>query len=231
MIMRKNRRILGTMRRLPIRWAERVPMTVRIIIADAQHIVRYGIQALLQPDTKLEVVGEAIDEPGLLLQVRHLQPDIVVMDLLLPPSCSVETIRTIRREFPATEVFCFTGVPEDRGVVEALHAGAIGYLHKDANAEALRRALPGAAAGRHQVSADAERIMWHDIREPDRKSLTAREQTVLAQLVDGKSNKEIAHELGIRESTVKSHVRGILSKLDVHTRTQAVLRALHNRLV
>lgn len=216
---------------LAIYYAERRLMTVRILIADAQHIVRYGIQALLQQDTTLEVVGEAIDEPGLLLQLRHLQPDIVVMDLLLPPSCSVETIRTIRREFLATEVFCFTAVPEDRGVVEALHAGAIGYLHKDANAEALLRALPEAAAGRHQVSADAERLIWSAMRDSGRKTLTAREHTVLSQLVDGKTNKEIAQELGIRETTVKSHVRGILSKLDVHTRTQAVLRALHNGLM
>jgi NarL family two-component system response regulator LiaR len=207
-------------------------MTVRILIADDHRVVRQGLRLLLKLDADLEVVGEAVDGAEAVRLSLQLKPDLVLMDLLMPIMDGVTATAEIRRAVPETEVLALTSVLEDRGVVEAVRAGAIGYLVKDVHAEELRRAVKAAAAGQVQLSPEATARLLREVRGPERpEPLTERETAVLGLLAAGKANKEIARELDIGETTVKSHVRHILAKLGVESRTQAALHAVRSGLV
>jgi two-component system, NarL family, response regulator LiaR len=207
-------------------------MTIRILIADDHQIVRQGLRLLLKLDRDLEVVGEAEDGAEAVRLARQLRPDLVLMDLLMPEMDGVTATAAIRQEVPEAAVLVLTSVREDRGVVDAMRAGAIGYLLKDVHADALRRAIKAAAAGQIQLSPEASAILLREVRGPARpESLTERETAVLRLLTAGKANKEIAQELQIGETTVKSHVRHILAKLGAESRTQAALHAVRSGLV
>jgi two-component system, NarL family, response regulator LiaR len=207
-------------------------MTIRILIADDHQIVRQGLRLLLKLDRDLEVVGEAEDGAEAVRLARQLRPDLVLMDLLMPEMDGVTATAAIRQEVPEAAVLALTSVREDRGVVDAMRAGAIGYLLKDVHADALRRAIKAAAAGQIQLSPEASAILLREVRGPARpESLTERETAVLRLLTAGKANKEIAQELQIGETTVKSHVRHILAKLGAESRTQAALHAVRSGLV
>ena len=207
-------------------------MTIRILLVDDHSVVRQGLRMFLGLDPDLEVIGEAADGAEGLRLARELRPDVVLMDLLMPVMDGVTAIGHLRRELPETEVLALTSVLEDDKVVGAVRAGAIGYLLKDTRAEELVRAIKGAAAGQAQLSrAAAERLM-REVRAPESpEALTARETDVLRLLATGQSNKEIARNLSINESTVKSHVSNILNKLSVQGRTQAALHAVRIGLV
>ena len=154
------------------------------------------------------------------------------MDLLMPVMDGIAAIATIRTELPETEVIALTSVLESTAVVGAMKAGAIGYLLKDTQAPELRRAIKAAAAGQVQLSAQASAYLMHELRTPEMiEALTEREMDVLHLLVQGSSNKEVARALQIAEDTVKVHVKHILAKLGVQSRTQAVLYALRLGLV
>ncbi|MEA2528660.1 MAG: two-component system, NarL family, response regulator LiaR, partial [Thermomicrobiales bacterium] len=162
----------------------------------------------------------------------QLRPDLVLMDLLMPEMDGVAATAAIRRDLPDVEVLALTSVVEERGVVDVVRAGAIGYLLKDVHAEELRRAIKAAAAGQVQLSPEASALLLREVRGPERpEPLTERESAVLRLLATGMANKEIARELEIGETTVKSHVRHILSKLGVESRTQAALHAVRSGLV
>ncbi len=183
-------------------------------------------------DADLDVVGEAADGAQALRMVRELRPDIVLMDLLMPVMDGIATTQAIRQEFPDTEVIALTSVLEDALVVQAIKAGAIGYLLKTTEADELRRAIRAAAAGQVQLSPEAAARLMREVRAPDSpEALTARETDVLRLLAEGKANKEIAHALDIGEKTVKTHVSNILAKLSVQSRTQAALYAARIGLV
>ncbi len=183
-------------------------------------------------DSDLDVVGEAADGAQALRMVRELRPDIVLMDLLMPVMDGIATTQAIRQEFPDTEVIALTSVLEDALVVQAIKAGAIGYLLKTTEADELRRAIRAAAAGQVQLSPEAAARLMREVRAPDSpEALTERETDVLRLLAEGKANKEIAHALGIGEKTVKTHVSNILAKLSVQSRTQAALYAARIGLV
>jgi len=208
-------------------------MTVRILIADDHSVVRQGLRMFLGADPEFEVVGEARDGAEALNLTRQLRPAVVLMDLLMPVMDGIAATAAIRREMPDVEVIALTSVLEDRSVIEAVRAGAIGYLLKDTEAPELRRAIKAAAAGQVQLSPKAaERLLHNVVTVPDpRPSLTQREVDVLRLLAQGLSNKEIAHRLHIGEQTVKTHVGRILSKLGVSSRTQAALYAVQIGLV
>ncbi len=183
-------------------------------------------------DSDLDVVGEAADGAQALRLTRELRPDIVLMDLLMPVMDGIATTQAIRQEFPETEVLALTSVLEDALVVQAIKAGAIGYLLKTTEADELRRAIRAAAAGQVQLSPEAAARLMREVRAPDSpEALTERETDVLRLLAEGKANKEIAHALGIGEKTVKTHVSNILAKLSVQSRTQAALYAARIGLV
>ncbi len=207
-------------------------MSIRILIADDHAVVRQGLRMFLDLDPELEVVGEAADGAEAVRLARQIRPDVVLMDLLMPVMDGIAAIKVIRAELPDIEVLALTSVLEDDKVVGAVRAGAIGYLLKDTQSAELIRAIKGAAAGQAQLSLQAAARLMREVRAPDSpEALTERETEVLRLLAQGQSNKEIARELRVNESTVKSHVSSILAKLGVQGRTQAALHAVRMGLV
>lgn len=207
-------------------------MTIRVLITDDHAVVRQGLRMFLTLDPEIEVVGEANDGNQAVRLAHELEPDIVLMDLLMPVMDGIEAISILRRELPDIEVIALTSVLEDSSVVGAIRAGAIGYLLKDTEADELIRSIKAAAAGQVQLSPKAAARLMREVRAPeDPDALTERETEVLRLLAQGKSNKEIAYILSIGEKTVKTHVSSILSKLGVSSRTQAALHAVRIGLV
>jgi len=207
-------------------------MAIRIVIADDHSVVRRGLRMFLAMDPELVVVGEAADGEEAVKIARQLLPDIVLMDLLMPVMDGITATAIIRRELPDTEVLALTSVLEDASVVGAVRAGAIGYLLKDTDADALCRAIKAAAAGQVQLTPQAAARLMQAVSAPESpEALTERETEVLRLLAQGQANKEIARSLNISEKTVKVHVSNILSKLAVQSRTQATLYAIRIGLV
>jgi NarL family two-component system response regulator LiaR len=207
-------------------------MAIRVLIADDHGVVRQGLRMFLSLDPEIEVVGEASNGLEAFTLTRTLKPEVVLMDLLMPVMDGISSIRCIRLEMPEVEVIALTSVIEDASVVDAVRAGAIGYLLKDTQADELCRAIKAAAAGKVQLSPQAAARLMHEVRSPAPEvSLTSRETDVLRLLAMGKANKEIAAELHLGETTVKTHVSNILMKLGVPSRTQAALYAIRIGLV
>lgn len=207
-------------------------MTIRIVVVDDHSVVRQGLKMFLSLDPELEVVGEAVDGAEGIKQAKLLKPDVVLMDLLMPVMDGITAIGILRRELPDTEVIALTSVLEDSSVIGAVRAGAIGYLLKDTESDELCRAIKAAANGQVQLSPKAAARLMREVRAPESpETLTERETEVLRLLAQGRSNKEIAHDLSIGEKTVKTHVSNILSKLNVPSRTQAALYAVRIGLV
>jgi NarL family two-component system response regulator LiaR len=207
-------------------------MTVRILITDDHGVVRQGLRMFLSLDPQLEVVGEAENGEEALAMARELKPDVVLMDLLMPVMDGIAATEAIRRELPEVEVLALTSVLEDVSVSGAVRAGAIGYLLKNTDADALGRAIKAAAAGQVQLAPEAPARLMHEVRAPQSpEALTDRETEVLRLVARGRANKQIAHELFVGEKTVKAHVSSILTKLGVQSRTQAALHAVRIGLV
>ena len=207
-------------------------MVIRVLIADDHSVVREGLRMFLRRDPDLAVVGEAADGAQALELARQLRPNVVLMDLLMPVMDGIAATAAIRNALPETEVVALTSVLESSTVVGAVKAGAIGYLLKDTQAPELRRAIKAAAAGQVQLSPQASAYLMREVRAPAMpEPLTERETEVLRLLVQGQSNKEIGRHLQIVEDTVKVHVKHILAKLGVQSRTQAALCATRLGLV
>lgn len=207
-------------------------MVIEVLIADDHGVVREGLRMFLGRDSELTVVGEASNGAEAIELARQLRPDVVLMDLLMPVMDGIAATAAIRTELPETEVIALTSVLESTAVIGAMKAGAIGYLLKDTQAPELRRAIKAAAAGQVQLSPQASAYLMRELRTPETiEALTEREMEVLHLLVQGHSNKEIARALQIAEDTVKVHVKHILAKLGVQSRTQAVLYAIRLGLV
>jgi two-component system, NarL family, response regulator LiaR len=212
-------------------------MTIRILITDDHRVVRQGLRMFLQLDPEMEIVGEADNGAEALKLVELLTPDVVLMDLLMPVMGGIEATARIRARFPETEVVAMTSVLEDAAVLGAIRAGAIGYLLKTTEADALCTAIRAAAAGQVQLAPEAAALLMREIKMPESPAvsgidaLTKREIGVLRLMARGRANKEIASDLGIGEKTVKTHVSNVLAKLGVQSRTQAALYAAHAGLV
>jgi two-component system, NarL family, response regulator LiaR len=207
-------------------------MTIRVLITDDHKVVRRGLRGFLELDPELEVVGEASNGKEAVDMARRLEPDVVLMDLLMPVMDGIEATREIREEMPDTEVVALTSVLEYASVTKAIKAGAIGYLLKNTEADELCRAIRAGAAGKVQLAPEAASSLINEVRAPaSPEALTERETEVLKLIARGKANREIAGELFIDEKTVKSHVHSILSKLNVRSRTQAALYSVRLGLV
>lgn len=186
----------------------------------------------LRSEPDVEIIGEAANGLQAIQLVRELQPDVVLMDLLMPGMNGIEATAAIRKEFPDTEVIALTSVLEDRSVVGAIRAGAIGYLLKDTDGPELLRAIRAASEGQVQLSPAAAARLMREVRAPETpEKLTERETEVLRLLAQGLANKEIARMLDIGDKTVKTHVSNIFGKLGVVSRTQAALYAASIGLV
>jgi two-component system, NarL family, response regulator LiaR len=207
-------------------------MGIRILIVDDHKVVRKGLRMFLAVDPELEVVGEAGNGLEAQRLAQELEPDVVLMDLLMPVMDGIVATEAIRREMPSVEVIALTSVLEDSAVFGAMRAGAIGYLLKDIDAQELCRAIKQAAAGQVSLSPSAAERLLREVPAPkDPQPLTRRETEVLQQLAMGKSNLEIAEALVIADKTVRTHVSNVLGKLGVSSRTQAALYALRSGLV
>jgi NarL family two-component system response regulator LiaR len=209
---------------------------IRVLLVDDHAVVREGLRNFLALQDGLEIVGEASEGNEAIEQAQRLEPDVILMDLVMPGLDGIGAMRQLRARSPASRVIVLTSFLEDERVLPAIQAGAAGYLLKNVAPAELARAIraahageaiidPTAAARLVQAIADAR----PRIEEPER--LTRRERDVLELIARGQSNKRIALELGISEKTVKTHVGHLLAKLGVTDRTQAALMAVEEGLV
>ncbi len=206
---------------------------IRLVIVDDHRVVRSGLTALLMACDDLELAGQAGDGEEAVRVCSQVRPDVVLMDLVMPGMGGVAATRAIREKRPQTRVIALTNFGDQEHVREAIKAGAIGYLLKDASGEELVAAIRNAVAGRATLASEAAQALVEVTAgpRPPGEDLTRREREVLALLVKGLSNEEIAGRLVIMASTVKYHVSNILSKLGAGTRTEAVAIALRHHLV
>ena len=201
---------------------------IRIMVIDDQAVVRQGFVSLINTVLDMEIVAEGSNGREAVELFRQHQPDITLIDLRMPLMSGVEAIAEIRREFPGARISVLTTYDGDEDIYRSVQAGAQGYLLKDMFFEELESAIRKVHGGARLIPGSvAERLA----ARMSSSELTGRELEVLRQIVDGKSNKEIANVLSISEATVKSHINNILSKLGVSDRTQAATRALQRGIV
>ena len=201
---------------------------IRIVIADDQHLVRQGFRAMLERLPSMQVVAEASTGQEAIEQYARHRPDILLLDLRLPDMCGVDVIRAVREKFLIARIIVLTTYDGDDEIYQSLQAGAKAYLLKDVTLEELVDCIEKVHGGQTCVPPPVAAKLAERTASPE---LTDRELEVLRRIVAGRSNKEIAADLGITEGTVKTHVNRVLDKLDVHDRTQAVVTAVKRGLV
>ena len=208
---------------------------IRVLVADDHSVVRQGLRMFLLVQPDMEMVGEAQNGREAVALAATLLPDVVLMDLLMPEMDGIAATIAIKAAQPATQILVLTTFLDDQRVAEAIQAGAVGFLLKEVEADDLIKAVRGAARGEPQLHPDAARMLMGLATRPrpapeHSAILTDREREVIALLAEGQSNKQIARELSISETTVKGHVANILSKLELADRTQAAVYAVRNGL-
>jgi DNA-binding NarL/FixJ family response regulator len=191
-------------------------------------MIRAGLAATLEPESDMTVVAFASNGREGLEQFRLHQPDITLMDLKMPDLGGVDAIRGIRAEFPSAKIIVLSTYQGDEDIYRALEAGAVTYLLKDMVADKMMQVIREVAGGGRPVVPEVAQRLTDRMFKP---SLTARELEVMRLIAAGRRNKEIAGELNISEETVQGHVKNILSKLDVHDRTEAVAVAVRRGIV
>jgi two-component system, NarL family, response regulator LiaR len=222
-----------------------VAEAIRILLVDDHAVVREGLRAFLALQDGFEVVGEAADGDEALERAAELEPDVILMDLVMPGRDGVSAMRELRQrnaggQGPGPRVIVLTSFLDDERLLPALEAGAAGYLLKNSQPAELARAIRAAHAGEAIIDPTAAARLvdaLSNARRPPRPNATAfdqltkRERDVLVLIADGRANKRIALELGISEKTVKAHVGRVLAKLGVSDRTQAAVLAVREGLV
>jgi len=206
---------------------------VRVLLVDDHMVVRSGLSTVLSVYDDLKLVGEAGDGEEAVRLCERLQPEVILMDLLMPKMDGVTAIKAIKTRWPQIQIIALTSFKEKEYVEGALKAGANGYLLKDVSAEELVNAIRKAVAGQPSLSPEAAQVLMKNVSEPalPYQEMTGREKEILALMVEGMSNNEIAERLIVSQSTVKFHVSNILSKLGVTGRTEAVALAVKHHLV
>ena len=206
---------------------------IRVLLVDDHMVVRSGLSTVLSVFDDLKLVGEAGDGEEAVRLCERLQPDVILMDLLMPKMDGVTAIKAIKTRWPQIQIIALTSFKEKEYVEGALKAGANGYLLKDVSAEELVNAIRRAVAGQPSLSPEAAQVLMKNVSDPalPHQDMTGRELEILALMVEGLSNNEIAERLIVSQSTVKFHVSNILSKLGVTGRTEAVALAVKHHLV
>lgn len=210
-------------------------MTIRILIADDHHVVRRGLVFFLKTQKDIEIIGEAKNGEEAVQLADRLQPDLILMDLMMPVMDGIEATKEIKKKHGASiQVLMLTSFSDQNHVIPAIEAGAAGYQLKDIEPDELVNSIRKLLSGENSLHPKATNHLLTRIskQDPPHKihTLTKREKDVLAELTKGKSNKEIASSLYITEKTVKTHISNIFSKLEVSDRTQAALYAVKHNL-
>lgn len=201
---------------------------ISILIADDHKIVRMGLKSLFAAEKGLTVVGEADDGDVTIRQALKLKPDIIIMDLMMPKMDGVAATAEIHTKLPNTKIVVLTSYSTSDTIAAALAAGASGAIMKSADDSTLLTAVRTVATGKRFISPEVKGILAFD---PPAPALSPRQQEVLASLVKGFNNTEIANQLGISKTVAKEHVETLLVKLDAANRTEAVAIAIRKRLV
>jgi DNA-binding NarL/FixJ family response regulator len=208
---------------------------IRVLIVDDHEVVRRGLRGFLELQDDMEVVGEASDGAIAISLADSLEPDVVLMDLMMPNVDGLTAIASIRQSHPTTDIVAVTSFIEEDKVTAALEAGASGYLLKDASADEVADAIRAAFAGEVHLDPQVARVLAQRMRarrdEVPTEALTPREIEVLQLLARGAANKEIAADLSITERTARTHVSNILGKLGLASRTQAALWAVEHKML
>ncbi|MDX1522570.1 MAG: response regulator transcription factor [Anaerolineae bacterium] len=208
---------------------------VRVLTVDDHAIVRKSIQILLNTDSTIRVVGEANDGSEAVSQVKELQPDVVLMDLVMAKQNGIDATKYIKKHYPDIKVIILTTFEDETIVTSALKAGADGYMLKDADGEALIKAIHAAIEGKMPLHPSVTGYLLNGQKKnkyfQDNSQLTEREREILTLVAEGWSNKKIAESLNLAESTIKFHVSHILRKLDVANRTDAAVKATEMRMI
>ncbi|MCB0213670.1 MAG: response regulator transcription factor [Anaerolineae bacterium] len=208
---------------------------MKVLVVDDHLIVRRGIRALLTTEADIEVVGEATNGREAIAQTEALQPDVILMDLVMPEMDGIEAITRITSHNPQARIVVLTSFATDEKVFPAIKAGALGYLLKDSDPGELVQAIHQVHRGESSLHPTIARKLLQELsrpaqRPPTAEPLTEREVAVLKLIAHGLSNQEIADKLVISEATVRTHVSNILGKLHLASRTQAALYALREGL-
>lgn len=209
---------------------------IRVLLVDDHTLFRSGIKSLLQRNEDFEVVGEAGDGLEGIKRVRSLKPDVVLIDLHMPGVSGLEAVKAIVEEMPEVKVLMLTVSEDAQDLIEALRAGASGYLLKNIETDALIAGIRSAASGESIVSPQMTAKLIQGVRdqprtEPvslERAKFSPRERDIMSSLALGESNKEIARKLDLAESTVKIHVQNIFKKLNMSSRVQVALYAVEH---
>ena len=211
---------------------------IRVLIVDDHHIVRQGLRNFLELNEDISVVGEAGDGISAQTAAGELNPDVILMDLVMPRMDGITATAGIKQAHPSIKVIALTSFTEDDKVIPAIQAGASSYLLKDVTPDELVEAIRAAAKGEARLHPDVTRKLMDQVSRPaPPKSealpaeITSREMDVIRLVAMGRSNKEIAAELVISEKTVKTHMSNILSKLGLEDRTQLAIYAIKYNLV
>ncbi|MFH1907065.1 MAG: response regulator transcription factor [Chloroflexota bacterium] len=206
---------------------------IRVMLVDDHTMVRKGLATFLKAFDDLELAGEAESGAAAIQLCAQVLPDVILMDMVMPGMDGATATRAICQKHPQVQIIALTSYKEGDLVKNALEAGAIAYLLKDVSADDLVRAIRAAHAGRATLSPEAAQALVETANQPPAPGLdlTEREREVLALMVEGLNNTQIAGRLTVSPSTIKSHVSNILSKLGVASRTEAVALALRHKLV
>jgi NarL family two-component system response regulator LiaR len=208
---------------------------IRVLIVDDHAVVREGLRALIETEPGMELAGEAADGVEAVAETQALQPDVILLDLMMPRKSGIEAIGEIIAADASARILVLTSFAEDDKVFPAIKAGALGYLLKDASPSELLQAIRDVYRGEPSMHPTIARKLMRELRRPaelppTEEPLTERELEVLQLVARGLSNQEIADELVVSERTVRTHVSNILGKLHLANRTQAALYALREGL-
>lgn len=210
---------------------------MRLLIVDDHAVVRIGLRALLEAEEDVTVVGEAGTVAESVAQAEVLRPDVILMDVRLPDGSGVDACRTIRVRAPAARVLMLTSFADDDLVLDAIDAGAAGYVLKRLDTDELVRAIRAVARGESYMDPAVTRMLVDRVRRSTGAgpagpfdALSKREIEVLARVAEGRTNAEIAADLFLSEKTVRNHVSAILDRLDFTNRTEAAAYAIRHRI-
>lgn len=219
---------------------------IRVLIVDDHALYRRGLQMVLGTEEGIEIVGEAADGLEAVERAEELLPDVIVMDVGLPKRGGIDAARVIRQQVPSTRILMLTSSEEESNLFEAVRAGATGYLLKDVPPEEVAAGIRALHQGQSLISPLMASKLLTEFAQISRSSvvaevaaddgldvprLTARELDILKRVARGRLNREIAGELFISENTVRNHIRNILDKLQMHSRMEAAMYAVRQRLI